>query len=203
MEALLEKKAASSPLARIRKKKYTYADYVRLTPPDSGNYELHDGKIIFMASPIPSHQDAAGYIYRKMADYAETNRSGKAFISPLDTKFDDINTLQPDVLFVAAERKGIIGAKKIDGAPDLVVEVLSDSNTLREMSYKKYVYESYGLREHWVVNLLRRTLTQLISHDGEFIPAGIWTERDTVEAKVLPGFRLDVAKALPSLEEEA
>jgi Uma2 family endonuclease len=71
------------------------------------------------------------------------------------------------------------------------------------MSYKKYVYESYGVREYWVVNLLKRTLTQLINHDGEFIPAGIWTERDTVEAKALPGFRLEVAKALPALDEAA
>ena len=199
MEALMEKRVASPPV-RIRKKKYTYEDYARMTPPDSGNYELHDGKIVFMPSPIPSHQDAAGYIYRKMADHAESNHSGRVFIAPLDTKFDDINTLQPDVLFIAAERRDIIGAKKIDGAPDLVVEVLSGSNTAKEMSYKKYVYESYGVQEYWVVNLIKRTLTQLINHDGEFIPADIWTERDTCEAKVLPGFRLEVAKVLPEKE---
>ncbi len=137
-----------------------------------------------------------------MADFAEQNNRGEVFISPLDTKFDDINTLQPYVLFVTAERKGIMGAKKIDGAPDLVVEVLSDSNTAKEMSYKKYVYESYGVHEYWVANLLKRILTQLINHDGEFIPAGIWTERDTLESVVLPGFRLEMAKVLPEVNDE-
>ncbi len=60
MEALLEKRVAP-PLARTRKKKLTYEDYVRMTPPNSGNYELHDGKIVFTASPIPSHQRSALY----------------------------------------------------------------------------------------------------------------------------------------------
>lgn len=178
---------------RSRKKVLTYDDYVRLTPPDSGNYELHNGKIIYMASPTPLHQRVAGRIFRRMADYAENTRKGEVFIAPLDTKFDEINTLQPDVLFISSSRKSIVSGKKIDGAPDLVVEILSEGNRPKEMSYKKYIYESYGVKEYWVINLQKRTVSQLINHDGEFIPAGIWKEGDVFESVVLPGFRTEAS----------
>lgn len=184
------------PVIRSRKKVLTYDDYLRLTPPDSGNYELHNGKIIFMPSPSPHHQRVAGRIFRRMADFVENARKGEVFIAPLDTKFDEINTLQPDVLFVSGERSNIVSKKKIDGAPDLVVEILSEGNSPREMSYKKYIYESFGVKEYWVVNLAKRTISQLVLRDGEFIPAGIWKESETFESVVLPGFRIDAGAIL-------
>jgi Uma2 family endonuclease len=64
------------------------------------------------------------------------------------------------------------------------------------MSFKKYIYESYGVKEYWVVNLQKRTVSQLINHDGEFMPAGIWKEGDGFESVVLPGFRVEVAAVL-------
>jgi Uma2 family endonuclease len=187
------------PVVRSRKKVLTYDDYVRLTPPDSGNYELHNGKIIYIASPTPSHQRVAGRIFRRMADYVDNFQKGEVFIAPLDTKFDEINTFQPDVLFISTARKNIVSKKKIDGVPDLVVEILSEGNNLKEMSYKKYVYESYGVKEYWVVNLQKRTVSQLVNHDGEFVPAGIWKEGESFESVVLPGLRMEVAAMLEGI----
>ncbi len=184
------------PVIRSRKKVLTYDDYLRLTPPDSGNYELHNGKIIFMPSPSPHHQRVAKRILIKMDAFVEAHHLGEVFIAPLDTKFDEINTLQPDVLFVSGERSNIVSKKKIDGAPDLVVEILSEGNSPREMSYKKYIYESFGVKEYWVVNLAKRTISQLVLRDGEFIPAGIWKESETFESVVLPGFRIDAGAIL-------
>ncbi len=135
------------PAIKTRKKVLTYDDYVALTPPDSGEFELHNGKIIQMASPTPAHQRAIRRLSRKMDAHIEANRLGELFFAPMDTKFDKFNTFQPDILFVAAARAGIIGEKKIDGAPDLVVEVLSESNSQQEMSFKKHIYESHAVRE--------------------------------------------------------
>ena len=191
------------PIIRSRKKVLTYDDYVRLTPPDNGNYELHNGKIIFMPSPTPHHQRVAKRILIKMDAFVEANRLGEVFIAPLDTKFDEINTLQPDVLFISNGRQNIISRKKIDGAPDLVVEVLSEGNKPKEMSFKKYIYESFGVKEYWVINLEKRTISQLINHDGEFIPAGIWREEDVFESVVLPGFRVETAAIFEGVPESA
>lgn len=181
---------AAPPKIRTRKKILTYEDYARLTPPDSGNYELHDGKIIFMASPTPAHQRIAKRIAFALDSYVEKNKLGEIFIAPLDTKLDMINIFQPDVLFIAANRANTISDKKIDGAPDLVLEVQSEGNTAKEMSYKKYIYESSGVREYWLVNLKKNTLTQYINYDGEFIPKGIWQKNDTLRAEVIPGFEI-------------
>ena len=189
--------AVSIPLPiRTRKKVLNYDDYVRLTPPDSGNYELHNGQIVYMPSPTPPHQRVTGYLFRKMADFAESNHLGEVFIAPLDTKFDAINTLQPDVLFISAGRTGMVTDKKIDGAPDLVVEVLSEGNSPKDMSFKKYIYESFEVREYWLVNLKKNTLTQYLNHDGEFVPKKVHQKNDVLRAETLQGFELALDKLL-------
>ncbi len=174
---------------KTRKKRLTYEDYVRLTPPNSGNYELHDGQIIFKPSPTPFHQDIAGYLYRKMADFAEDRKLGKVYIAPLDTLFDKFNTFQPDVLFISKERLDIVGKKKIEAAPDLVVEVLSDGNTRKEMLHKKHTFENYGVREYWLIDLKKETLTQYLLKEGEFESRHFSFEEE-VNAEALPGYKV-------------
>ena len=172
-----------------RKKRLTYEDYVRLTPPDSGNYELHDGQIIFMASPTPFHQDLAGELYSDMKAFAKTNQLGKVYIAPLDTIFDKFNTLQPDVLFISKERLNLIGQKKIEAAPDLVVEVLSSGNTPKEMIRKKFIYESFEVREYWLINLEKESFTQYSLKDEEFV-SQVFSFDDEVVSEALTGFKI-------------
>ena len=153
---------------KTKKKFLTYEDYARLTPPDSGNYELHNGQIIHMPSPTPLHQDLAGELYLEMKIFARVNKLGKVYIAPLDTLFDQFNTFQPDVLFISKKRLEIIGEKKIEAAPDLVVEVLSKGNTKKEMLHKKHTYETYGVREYWLIDLKKETITLYLLKEGEF-----------------------------------
>lgn len=174
----------------------TYEDYAALTPPDSGNYELHDGKIIFMASPTPQHQRTARRLSTRLDNFLAKNPKGELFFAPLDTLFDDINTFQPDVLFIAKERAFIIGPKKIEGAPDFVVEIQSEGNTAKEMNYKKYIYATFMVREYWVVNLKKETITQYINEEGEFRQAGIYNKEKAVESEVLSGFQVSLAELL-------
>lgn len=174
----------------------TYEDYVALTPPDSGNYELHDGKIIFMPSPTPLHQDIATELATRMRTHSKARQLGKVYTAPLDTLFDDINTFQPDVLFIAKERAFIIGPKKIEGAPDFVVEIQSEGNTPKEMNYKKYIYATFMVREYWVINLKKETITQYINDEGEFQQEGIYSKTETVKSEVLSGFQVSLAELL-------
>ncbi len=174
----------------------TYDDYAVLTPPDNGNYELHDGKIIFMPSPTPLHQDIATELTTRMRTHSKAHQLGKVYTAPLDTLFDDINTFQPDVLFIAKERAFIIGPKKIEGAPDFVVEIQSEGNTAKEMNYKKYIYATFMVREYWVINLKKETITQYINEEGEFRQAGIYSKEKQVESEVLSGFQVSLAELL-------
>lgn len=181
--------------SKSRKKRLTYEDYVRLTPPDSGNYELHDGQIIHMPSPTPHHQDITGEIYFHMKQFAKANNLGKAFIAPLDTMFDRFNTLQPDVLFISKDRLEIVGQKKIEAAPDLVVEVLSGGNTKKEMLHKKYIYESFEVKEYWLINLEKETITQYLLKDEEFV-SQVFSFDDEVTSEALSGFKLQLRNIL-------
>lgn len=188
--------AENVPVIKTRKKILTYDDYAALTPPDSGNYELHNGKIVFIPSPTPRHQDVVMALSAHMHIFASQHNLGKVYPAPLDTVFADINTFQPDILFISKARQHIIGDKKIDGAPDLVVEVLSEGNKPAEMSYKKYIYESHLVQEYWLVNLKKNTVTVYANKEGELMPAGIFSGDDLVSSQVLPGFSIRVSEIL-------
>ncbi|MBK8564814.1 MAG: Uma2 family endonuclease [Saprospiraceae bacterium] len=181
-------KASKPKEIKPKDKRLTYRDYARLTPPDSGNYELHDGQIIHMPSPTPRHQRIALWLTRKMADFAETNNIGEVFIAPLDTLLDRFNTFQPDVLFISKERLGIIGKKKIEAAPDLVVEVLSGGNSRKEMLHKRHTYEVFGVKEYWLINPEKETVTLYVLEDGEFEQHKFSFDHEIASA-VMPGFK--------------
>lgn len=184
------------PVIKTRKKILTYADYATLTPADSGNYELHQGKIVYMPSPTPYHQDVAMNLSSRMHLHASANKLGKVFTAPLDTVFDSFTTFQPDILFIAKDRAHIIGDKKIEGAPDLVVEVLSTSNNPKEMSYKKHIYESFMVGEYWLINLKKSTITVYNNVEGELLPTGIFKDGDAVESQVMTAFKISVQDIL-------
>ena len=182
------------PKVRIpQPKMLTYDDYVRLTPPDSGNYELHNGKIIYIATPIPLHQFFSNNLATNLTVYLRENKLGRAISAPMDTVFTPYDTLQPDILFLGTDRLHLIGNKKIEGAPDLVVEILSPSNSAKEMGYKKLVYEMSNVREYWVVNLVKKTLTQYENVEGEFIMRRVFQEHDTLTSLIIEGFETEMS----------
>ena len=186
---MLPEVTMKQPKVRIPKQKLlTYADYAQLTPPDSGNYELHNGQIIYMPSPIPLHQRLSMRLTNRLFNHIEQHKLGELFTAPIDTVFTPNDTMQPDILFLKNDRLHLIGDKKIDGAPDLIVEILSPSNSPKEMGYKKLVYEFSGVREYWIVNLNKKTLTQYENVDGEFHSRRVFQQTDTLTSLVIEGF---------------
>ena len=182
------------PKSRIPQPKLlTYDDYVRLTPPDSGNYELHNGQIIFMATPIPLHQLVSNNLATDLTVHIRKYKLGRIFTAPMDTVFTSVDTFQPDILFLSNERLHLIGDKKIEGAPDLVVEILSPSNKPKEMGYKKVIYEMTNVREYWVINLDKQILTQYENIEGEFVIRQVCKKNDTLKSFVIDGFETAVS----------
>ena len=175
---------------RIRNPKLlTYDDYAKLTPPDSGNYELLNGKIIYMPTPSAIHQTISMNLSIHLGIHVKRHQLGKVLAAPMDTIFTKYDTLQPDLLFVSKDREHII-KKVVDGVPELVVEIKSPSNSNAEMSYKKYVYESTGVREYWYISPEKQTLTQYENIDGELIRLQVLTIGDTLKSFVIEGFTI-------------
>ncbi len=144
-------------------------------------------------SPTPHHQRIAGEIYWQIKAHLKEVGGGDVFISPIDVYLSETNTYQPDVIFISEERRSIIGAVKIEGAPDLVVEVLSPSNAHYDLGKKQARYEQYGVREYWIVDPAERTLRILRLQDGQFKAARELRERGLIESTVLPELAVDIA----------
>jgi Uma2 family endonuclease len=189
MTALIEgtKKRISTP------RLLTYADYAKLTPPDSGNYELHNGKIIFMPTPIPKHQLISSELHILLGSYIKTHKLGKLTAAPMDTVFTPHDTLQPDLLFIPTDKLAIIGEKKIEGVPDFIIEIHSPGNPPREMNYKKFVYETTGVKEYWVIYPQKKLIKQFQNDDFEFVLRKEVSESGVLSSFVIDGFSFDIS----------
>lgn len=172
----------------------TYEDYVKLTPPDSGNFELLNGRIFFMASPTPTHQEISSLLNTYLGIYIISNKLGKLFAAPMDVLFTPHDSFQPDLLFIAKERLNIIDENKIEGTPDLIVEILSPSNDTNEMSYKKHIYGSTGVKEYWLINVEKQTLTLYKQIENELRWQKDIQKNEVLQSEIITGFELDISK---------
>ncbi len=169
----------------------TADDYEKLTPPDSGNYELHNGKIVFMASPLYPHQRLSNRLSFYLTGHVLKHKLGEILTAPMDVYFDVNNVVQPDLLYISNERLSIIeNNRKIKGSPDLVVEILSDGNKPKEMSFKKHLFEYFEVKEYWLINLEKQTLIQYENTEDGWVPRPTLTINDTLKAIVLKDFEL-------------
>ncbi|MBR5047350.1 MAG: Uma2 family endonuclease, partial [Eubacterium sp.] len=130
---------------------YTIDDYYAL--PDDQRVELIDGVFYDMGAPALIHQKILGDLYvlfRQCAD--QHNMPCEVYLSPCDVRLDMDNytMVQPDLLVICREYD--IHAIRYEGAPDLVVEILSPSTRSKDMFLKLYKYQNAGVREYWVVD---------------------------------------------------
>ena len=192
MTALLDRIEKRMPQQKL----LTYEDYALLTPPDSSKYELRNGKIITMPTPIPRHQLISSELHILLGSYVKTNRLGKLIAAPMDTKFTEHDTVQPDLLFISNERLHIIGDTKIEEAPDFIVEIKSPGNPPKEMTYKKELYESCGVSEYWIIYPLKNTVEQYQNQGNHFTLIGEFGLNDTLNSFVIKDFQVKVSDIL-------
>ena len=147
--------------------KLTNADYMRLTPPVPGGvrYQLIDGELIEMAGASDSHQVFALRCGSALLIQTDDLGIGEVRIAPYDVHIDEFNTYQPDLLFVSNERRDILERLGAFGAPDVVVEILSDSTRRRDLAEKLPVYLRAGVREVVIVDLEARTVAVYAGYD--------------------------------------
>ncbi len=136
---------------------FTVEDYEAL--PDDQRVELIDGVFYDMPAPQTDHQALAGEIYLQLKLYIrEKGGSCMPFISPLDVQLncDDKTMMEPDVLIVCDRSK--LRRKRIYGAPDFIVEVLSPSTKKKDRFTKLTKYKNAGVREYWMIDIPRETI---------------------------------------------
>ena len=130
---------------------YTLDDYYAL--PDERKVELIDGTFYDMSAPAVIHQKILGELYILFRECADAHDGQcEVFLSPCDVRLDMDNKtmVQPDLLVICHDYD--LDAKRFEGAPDLVLEILSPSTRAKDMLLKLYKYQNAGVREYWIVD---------------------------------------------------
>ena len=171
--------------------KFTYEDYALL--PEDRRYEVIDGELFVTPAPTTIHQLAKRRLVQILVDFGEATGLGSILDAPYDVVLSRYDVVQPDVLFVTAAHKSIIGEKNIQGAPDLVVEVLSPSTESRDRTAKAKRYATFGVREMWLVDPDKKTIEVLVNTPEGFRREALYGEADTARSAILAGLEFPVA----------
>jgi Uma2 family endonuclease len=177
----------------VEQKLYTVEEFERFVNlPDNADkrFELINGKPTFRASHTPGHQLLVGnmsYLLRQLVP------NGRVCIAPSEVYLDDQNLPQPDVLWIAENSKCVIAKKRLEGPPDLVVEVLSPSTAHYDKTFKFLLYEKYGVREYWLVEPAKRQVEVWKLAGAKYAEQGIFGEDETFDSAVLGGKTVEVS----------
>ena len=186
--------AAPPPPVRPSRTGMTGADYLAITPPShrGRRFQLIEGDLIEMAGPSEPHQVFTGQLYIRLTLQVEQLGIGETRISPYDVAFDAANTFQPDLLFVSNARRHIFDGHGITGAPDVVVEVLSESTRRRDLTVKMPVYGRCGVREMWVADLDARTVSKYAGDGDRLELVRVYQADDTLISDAMPGVAIEL-----------
>ncbi|HEY4198663.1 MAG TPA: Uma2 family endonuclease [Mucilaginibacter sp.] len=175
------------------KKKYTIEDYMMLD--EGAPFQLINYDLIMSPSPTPVHQVISLRITNLIFNYLESkNDRGFLVAAPMDVKFDDGNVLQPDILFISEKRKSELIKDRIEGAPDLIIEILSPSNAYYDLRQKKDIYQKYGVKEYIIIDPIALNAELHVLQSGTFQLHQKAEKAEQLKSVLLPGPSIDLAK---------
>jgi Uma2 family endonuclease len=174
--------------------KLTVRDYMSIPEGDDRRFELIDGELILAPSPVPQHQIISGNLFEILVSFVRTRNLGRVIYSPMDVVLSEYDVFQPDILFISNDRLQIIGDRNIQGAPDLVIEILSPSTEHLDRGIKLEQYLRYGVREYWIIDPQNRICEVLQASETEFETVGTFAEGDMVASPVLEGIQVEVER---------
>ena len=173
-----------------RGKRWTYADYCRIRP-DRKRHEIIDGRHYVSPSPSHPHQWSVGQIFAQLNNRITLAGLGRVYVAPLDVHLGRGTIVQPDILVLTDSLGDALTEKKIVGAPDLLVEVLSPSTRTHDRKRKFLRYQRAGVREFWLVDPDARRIEQFVLQDGTYGEPVVVTGR--IRLHILPQVAFDLA----------
>jgi len=171
-------------------------DYEAL--PDEPRCELIYGSFYDKPSPSVLHQAIVGALW-EMLRRAARPAGALVYTAPLDVYLADHSVPQPDLLYISAARRAII-KERIEGSPDLLIEVLSPGTARKDRGEKLRLYAESDVREYWIVDPWERQIEFLRNDDGEFVV--VLPEGAEYHSQALPEIRLDLLALWREVEEQ-
>ena len=172
----------------------TYEEYLK-TPEIKARFDIVDGVMTIAPTPTVAHQRILGNLFWKLDQFVSEQQVGEVLFAPVDVivQRDPLRTRQPDLLFVSNERASILG-DQVDGGLDLVVEILSPSNSRSDLEAKLSDYATLRVSECWLVSPEARSVEILGLTEGSWVRLGISGLGELVRSRVLPELDLAVVQ---------
>jgi Uma2 family endonuclease len=179
------------PIRTAQGWKLTYDDYCKI-PDDRDRHEILDGMHVRSPAPVPYHQSVSRRMQFLLMQHIEAIGLGEIYDAPIDVHLTEFDVVQPDLAVVLEGSRCVVGEKKLEGPPDLIVEILSPATRSRDLGAKRRLYERVGVREYWIVDPQAKTVTQLVRDIELFAERGL--ERERITLWVLPSVTVDLTK---------
>ncbi len=177
---------------------WTYEDYLRL--PDDGNrYEVIRGALYVTPAPKLKHQFSVSEFSLRLGWLVRENGLGRVLWAPLDVKLPAgiASPVQPDVVFFRTGNEPRWESGFFEGAPDLILEVLSPSTRSRDRKVKLLAYQDAGVPEYWMADPDARRVVVYVLRDGKYAEHCRGGIGERVWSSVIPGFEVEVASLFP------
>jgi Uma2 family endonuclease len=175
--------------------KLTYEDYLRF-PDDGQRHEVIEGEHCVSPPPLVRHQRILLRLSHLIQGHLDTHPAGELLFAPVAVLLSEFNVFEPDLLYISEPRLRLLTEKNLQGAPDLVVEILSPSTRSRDTQLKRDVYERTGVQEYWiadpdrnVIDVYRRPGSAGVP-DRTFAAPSRFERGQALDTPLLPGLRL-------------
>ncbi|MEA2236310.1 MAG: hypothetical protein QOC81_1034 [Thermoanaerobaculia bacterium] len=174
--------------------KMTYEDLL-LLPEDGLRHEIIDGEHYVNASPVTRHQRVSYRLILAIGIYLEEHPVGELFHAPLDIVFSRYDVVEPDLMYISNERRQIVTTKNIQGSPDLLIEILSESNRKYDEVTKRALYERTGVGEYWIVDPAANTVRVFRSNNaGQYERAAELSRNDILASPLFPSLEIRLSR---------
>ena len=169
--------------------KVTFEEF-RQFPVDGKRYELLHGEVHVTPAPAMRHQFTVQNLAVSLGLHAVKKNLGELLTAPLDVRLGEDTVLEPDLIFVSNARAEIIQENWIEGAPDLVVEVLSPSTAAYDRARKLAVYAEAGVANVWFLDPMIKTVEVLTLQGGKYFVEATLADDQVLTSNLLPGWQL-------------
>ena len=170
------------------------SDMYAALPDDGRCYEVVRGVLMMSPAPESAHQGIIQRISSYLDERVFVPRLGLVFTNPIDVVLSSRTTVQPDVLVVLKKHVNRVQPKRILGAPDLAVEVISPSSATYDRLVKYSVYEQVGVPEYWLVNASEQTIEVFVLEEGQYHSLNIFREEQPLQSRIIPGTEAPAAQ---------
>ena len=184
---MVKQEASSSQL--------TYEDYL-LFPDDGKRHEIIEGDHYVTPAPKTTHQRASFNLALALGAFTKRHSLGLVLTAPCDVLLSDENVVQPDLLFVSTARASIVTEDNIRGAPDLVVEIISETTRKKDEVTKRKLYERFGVQEYWLLDPELETV-KIFRRERQVFGRALELSKeanDVLTTDLLPGFDLAITE---------